>query len=193
MVFVLRHLLVQTCWLFRVKIFNQWVKQDLLKDEDYAIGKKSLYCSLEKADYSNWKGCPVVAKRNNIVTLWTLTWCKVATDIPFNTTFSFDIQPGILLVFNSSLWYPYWAVWFLSSSTQWYFKIIILKIIYACLLTSSSRLKYVCITDTNTTINDWSEKIACLTFSLLEVKFPRIKQTRTTNSCKRKITKKNHK
>ena len=49
--------------------------------------------------------------------------------------------------------------------------------------TSNSRLKYVCITDSKTAMNDSSKKIASLTFSLLDVKFPKIKQTRTTNSC----------
>ena len=51
-------------------------------------------------------------------------------------------------------------------------------------LTSISKLKYVCITDSITSKKESSKKIASLTSSLLDAKFPKIKQTRTTNSCK---------
>ena len=51
-------------------------------------------------------------------------------------------------------------------------------------LTSISKLKYVCITDSITSKKESSKKIASLTSSLLDAKLPKIKQTRTTNSCK---------
>ena len=50
-------------------------------------------------------------------------------------------------------------------------------------LTSISKLKYVCITDSITSKKESSKKIASLTSSLLDAKFPKIKQTRTTSSC----------